>query len=97
MRRMLFWLFLLALFLSACNPTATPISDPTPLPTAIVPEKPTYTVARGEVVDSLAFTGCVSLVEEAELYFRADGRVLQVHADGGDVVEAGSFTAIPSP
>lgn len=95
MRRILFWVFLVALFLSACNPGATPIPDPTPtpLPTAIVPEKPTYTVQRGEVVDSLTFTGRVSPVEEAELYFRTDGRVLRVYVERGDIVQAGDLLA----
>nr|NIV40664.1 biotin/lipoyl-binding protein [Anaerolineae bacterium] len=95
MRRILFWLFLLVPFLSACNPGATAIPDPTPtpLPTAVVPEKPTYTVARGEVLDSLAFTGRVSPVEEAELYFRADGRVLRIYVQRGDAVQAGDKLA----
>jgi multidrug efflux pump subunit AcrA (membrane-fusion protein) len=54
---------------------------------------PTYTVQPGEVVDSLAFTGRVSPVEEAELYFRTDGRVLQVYAQRGDAVQAGDKLA----
>jgi multidrug efflux pump subunit AcrA (membrane-fusion protein) len=81
--------------LVACAPGATAVlpPTPTPLPTAVVPEKPTYTVQRGEVLDSLAFTGRVSPVEEAELYFRTDGRVLRVYAQRGDAVQAGDRLA----
>ena len=32
-------------------------ATPTPVPTPIVPEKPTYTVQRGTVVETLEFTG----------------------------------------
>jgi RND family efflux transporter MFP subunit len=68
-------------------------ATPTPLPTAIIPEKPTYTVERGTVVDTLKFTGRVSPVEEAELYFRTDGRVLKVNVERGDMVLAGDLLA----
>jgi RND family efflux transporter MFP subunit len=54
---------------------------------------PTYTVQRGPVVDSLTFTGRVSPVSEVELYFRIDGRVLEVHVARGDRVQAGDLLA----
>jgi multidrug efflux pump subunit AcrA (membrane-fusion protein) len=87
-------LFLLAL-LSGCatGETANPLPTPTPLPTAVVPEKPTYTVQRGAVVDSLTFTGRVSPVKESELYFRTDGRVLRVYVERGDAVQSGDLLA----
>jgi multidrug efflux pump subunit AcrA (membrane-fusion protein) len=69
------------------------LPTPTPLPTAIIPEKPTYTVQRGAVVDSLTFTGRVSPVAEAELYFRTDGRVRQVYVERGDAVQEGDKLA----
>lgn len=85
----------LLLFLAACAPgaTAVPLPTPTPLPTAVIPEKPTYTVQRGEVVDSMTFTGRVSPVDEAELYFRTNGRVLKVYVSRGDAVTAGDVLA----
>ncbi len=95
-------LFLTLSLLAGCTPgvpsnwlggEATPAPTPTPLPTAIVPEKPTYVVARGEVVDSMTFTGRVSPVDEAELYFRTNGRVLKVYVARGDVVAAGDVLA----
>ena len=81
--------------LTGCAPGAGSVDlpTPTPLPTAIVPEKPTYTVQRGTVVDTVKFTGRVSPVEEAELYFRTDGRVLKVHVERGDSVLAGDLMA----
>jgi multidrug efflux pump subunit AcrA (membrane-fusion protein) len=91
MKRLLFLLLLLlVLLLSGCMPGSTPAPLPTPTfwPTAVVPEKPTYTVQRGTVVDSLDFTGRISPVREAELYFRTDGRVLEVYVSKGDAVRA---------
>jgi multidrug efflux pump subunit AcrA (membrane-fusion protein) len=81
--------------LTGCTPGATAVAPPTPtpLPTAIVREQTTYTVQRGTVVDTLTFTGRVSPVEEAELYFRTDGRVLSVYVERGDVVQAGDRLA----
>jgi multidrug efflux pump subunit AcrA (membrane-fusion protein) len=81
--------------LAGCAPGAgsADLPTPTPLPTAVIPEKPTYTVQQGTVVDSLKFTGRVSPEEEAELYFRTDGRVLKVHVDRGDMVQAGDLLA----
>lgn len=95
MKQMPFCLFLLLLALVACVPGATPVPppSPTPMPTAIVPEKPTYTVQRGTVVDSLTFTGRVSPVKEAKLHFRSSGRVLKVYVAKGDMVQAGDLLA----
>jgi multidrug efflux pump subunit AcrA (membrane-fusion protein) len=93
--RWLWMLLMLAGLLAACTPGATPAPLPTPTfwPTAVVPEKPTYTVQRGSVVDQLTFTGRVSPVREAELYFRTDGRVLDVYVARGDAVQVGDRLA----
>lgn len=86
---------LLAALLAACTPgaTAVPLPTPTALPTAVIPEKPTYTVQQGTVVEDLTFTGRVSPVDEAELYFRTNGRVLKVYVDRGDAVQTGDLLA----
>jgi multidrug efflux pump subunit AcrA (membrane-fusion protein) len=86
---------LLAALLAACAPgaTAVPLPTPTALPTAVIPEKPTYTVQRGTVTEDLTFTGRVSPVDEAELYFRTNGRVFKVYVDRGDAVQAGDLLA----
>jgi multidrug efflux pump subunit AcrA (membrane-fusion protein) len=50
-------------------------------------------VQRGTVVDSLTFTGRIAPVHEAELYFRTDGRVLDVYVSRGDGVQEGDRLA----
>lgn len=66
---------------------------PTPIPPPPVPEKPTYTVKRGLVVDSLSFTGRVAPVVEEELFFRESGRVKTVYVERNDMVTAGTLLA----
>jgi HlyD family secretion protein len=68
-------------------------ATPTPLPTPVVPEKPTYAVERGTVVNTLSFTGRVSPVQEQELFFKTDGFVAGVYYKRGDEVEAGDLLA----
>lgn len=68
-------------------------ATPTPLPTPIVPEKPTYQVERGTVVKTLEFTGRVSPVLEQELFFKTDGFVGDVLFSRGDQVAFGDLLA----
>jgi HlyD family secretion protein len=87
-------LFAAVLLLAACGQGgASSQPTPTPLPTPIVPEKPTYTVERGTVVNTLEFTGRVSPVLEQELFFRTDGFVSDVFFARGDQVQAGDLLA----
>ncbi|MCX6047375.1 MAG: biotin/lipoyl-binding protein [Chloroflexi bacterium] len=72
---------------------ASEAPTPTPIPTAIVPTKPTYKVQKGEVVDELTFSGRISPVLENELYFRTDGRVRTVFSKRNDVVKKGTVIA----
>jgi len=91
----LVWLVTLAaLLLSAC--AAQPVQEeptPTPLPTPIIPTKPTYTVQPGEVVRKLEFTGRVVPVIQEDLFFKANGRVDKVLVKKGDQVTAGQVLA----
>jgi multidrug efflux pump subunit AcrA (membrane-fusion protein) len=87
----LFFLFAL-LLLTACGSGGTQ-STPTPFPTPVVPEKPTYTVERGTVVKTLEFRGRVSPVTEQELFFETDGYVRRVHVAQNDLVEGGDVLA----
>lgn len=73
--------------------TTTQQATPTPLPTPVVPEKPTYTVEQGTVLDTLDFTGRVSPVLEQEVFFKTDGFVDQVLARRGDSVQEGDVLA----
>ena len=66
---------------------------PTPIPTPIVPEKPTYVVQRGKITKQLEFTGRISAVEETELYFKTSGYVKRVLVEQGDQVQAGDLLA----
>jgi len=68
-------------------------ATPTPIPAPAVPEKPTYTVKRGEVVNSLSFTGRVSPVTEETLYFRTGGRVKRVYVERDAEVQVGTVLA----
>ncbi|MCC6458601.1 MAG: efflux RND transporter periplasmic adaptor subunit [Caldilineaceae bacterium] len=69
------------------------LPTPTPIPTAVVPIKPTYTVQRGELVSQLEFSGRVSPEVEEKLFFRADGRVRTVLSKRNDMVTKGQILA----
>ncbi len=92
---------LVAVILSGCallpagrsQSVADEAPTPTPIPTAIVPRKPTYTVEQGEVVKELTFSGRVSPVVEEALYFRNSGRVRAVFVRRNDIVEEGTLIA----
>jgi multidrug efflux pump subunit AcrA (membrane-fusion protein) len=66
---------------------------PTPIPTPIVPTKPTYKVQRGEVVEKIKFIGRVAPVKEEELFFRTTGWVRNVYVEKDDFVKAGQVLA----
>ena len=53
---------------TGCSGAAQEREDatPTPIPTPIVPVKPTYRVQRGEVIDSIEFSGRIAPVVEEE-------------------------------
>lgn len=84
---------------SACNSAPTlgqggaELPTPTPLPTPVIPEKPTYIVQRGEVINALTFTGRVSPVIEEELAFGRQGTVKTVFVAQGEDVKAGDVIA----
>lgn len=68
-------------------------ATPTPIPTPIVPTKPTYKVEQGEVIKKLLFTGRIAPVTEQELFFRTSGRVRHVFVKRNDMVQAGQILA----
>jgi macrolide-specific efflux system membrane fusion protein len=61
--------------------------QPTPIPTPVVAEKPTYTVARGDVVLQDSFTGSVVLIDPIALSFKVDGRLKSLDVRAGDAVK----------
>jgi multidrug efflux pump subunit AcrA (membrane-fusion protein) len=80
--------------LTACSTGGSNLDPtPTPLPTPVVPEKPTYLVQRGTVTKSLEFTGRVAPVKQQDLFFRTDGFVRNVKVQRNDRVKAGDLLA----
>ena len=89
-----FWIVVIALV--GCSGASTaPSGDatPTPIPTPIVPTKPTYVVQRGEVVNTVQFTGRIAPVVEESLFFRSPGYVANVFVKRNDWVEEGDIIA----
>jgi len=73
--------------LTACSQAASnSVATPTPIPTPITPSKPIYEVQRGEVIRELQFTGRIAPVQQADVFFRIDGRVRNVYVEKGDIV-----------
>jgi multidrug efflux pump subunit AcrA (membrane-fusion protein) len=68
-------------------------ATPTPIPTAVIPEKPTYQVQRGTVVEEIRFTGRLSSVREETLFFKMDGRVGTVSVRQGAKAKQGETLA----
>ncbi len=66
---------------------------PTPIPTSVVPVKPTYTVKTGEILRERTFSGRVAPVVEEALFFRTGGRIRTVYAKRNDFVTAGQIIA----
>jgi len=96
--RKLTMLLVLVTILTGCQglfgrPIEEEAPTPTPIPTPIVPDKPTYIVQRGKITKQLEFTGRVSPVEETELYFKTGGYVKRVLVERDDQVQAGDLLA----
>jgi len=70
-------ILLLAFVLAGCR-QVEPAPTPTAIPTPIVPEKPTYVVERGPIVNELEFLGRIAPVVEQDLFFRMGGYVRAV-------------------
>ena len=73
--------------ISANEPT------PTPIPTSVVPVKPTYSVKVGKILRERTFSGRVAPVVEEALFFRTGGRIRNVYAKRNEIVTAGQIIA----
>lgn len=84
-----------SIVLSACarTPSQQEEATPTPIPTPIIPTKPTYTVQRGNIDTITDFTGRISPTIQSELFFRKEGRVNNVYIKKGDTVNVGQLLA----
>jgi multidrug efflux pump subunit AcrA (membrane-fusion protein) len=68
-------------------------ATPTPVPTPIVPTKPTYKVQKGDVIRQVQFTGRIGPVKEVELFFKITGRVRNVKTERDAQVKQGDLLA----
>jgi membrane fusion protein, macrolide-specific efflux system len=66
---------------------------PTPIPTMIIPTKPTYAVQRGEVINQIEFSGRVVPVVQQDLTFRTSGSVRKIFVKKDDIVKEGQLLA----
>lgn len=99
------WLFrtltiLSLVIISACgtllepdNPNQQIQPTVTPIPTAPAAAKPTYTVQRGTVQESLVFSGRWLPRDQQELSFEIAGTIRTVNVRRNDTVTAGSLLA----
>jgi multidrug efflux pump subunit AcrA (membrane-fusion protein) len=86
------WLCLL-IILAGCSGNSASQSTPTPIPTPIVPTKPTYDVQRGDIERKLVFAGRMAPAVEQDVYFRTPGYVQAVYVKNGDEVKTGDVLA----
>jgi len=91
-------LLILLVMLTACanssrDRRSSPGDEPTPIPTAVTPTKPIYTVEKGQVVYQLEFSGRIAPVVEQALAFSIDGTISQVHVRREDTVQGGELIA----
>lgn len=92
--RILAFLAVVSLLLAGCSsPQQVEEPTPTPLPTPIIPTKPTYKVETGSVVRMTEFTARLVPMVQQELYFKIGGRVAQVLVLKGDQVKKGQILA----
>jgi len=68
-------------------------ATPTPIPTPVAVAKPTYTVARGDVVKQVVLGGRIAPITQKDLFFKVSGRVRAVFVESNDMVKAGQLLA----
>lgn len=70
-----------------------PAAEPTLVPTSVAVSKPTYTVARGDVVEAITVSGRVVPVVEGDLSFTMGGTLAEVLVAREQTVAAGDVLA----
>lgn len=96
MKRLLFFLLLVPLVAAACGgdpPPPTGDLVATPIPTAPAAARPTYTVQRGTVEETLEFTGRWLPRDQQDLAFEVAGTVRGVYVQRDDTIQAGDLLA----
>jgi multidrug efflux pump subunit AcrA (membrane-fusion protein) len=97
----LFALLIVALLAAACSSgdqseegsAGSAAATSTPVPTAALSARPTYTVERGTVEDVFTFTGRWQARDQMSLSFPTSGTIRQVNVRAGDAVSAGDLLA----
>ncbi|HML20507.1 MAG TPA: biotin/lipoyl-binding protein [Aggregatilinea sp.] len=97
----LFALLIVALLAAACSSgdqseegsAGSAAATSTPVPTAALSARPTYTVERGTVEDVFTFTGRWQARDQLSLSFPTSGTIRQVNVRAGDAVSAGDLLA----
>lgn len=86
---------LLVALLAGCGTAAEEAAAPTPTPRPVQAalERPTYTVAKGTVVDEIKVNGTVAAVRQQDLSFTRDGFLKTVFVDRTSVITAGQVLA----
>lgn len=67
--------------------------EPTPVPTAVIPNRPTYTVERGDIQYIADFNGRISPANEIPIAFDRGGIVAEVFVERNDTVLQGDALA----
>ncbi|MBN1563007.1 MAG: biotin/lipoyl-binding protein [Anaerolineae bacterium] len=98
MKKIILLAIISVLVLTGCGSQATfgdPIveGEPSPIPTAIVPTKPIYTVQRGTVTYEREFFGRTAPVISQDVFFSQDGRVEAIFVEDDVDVQAGDLLA----
>lgn len=70
----------------------TSVAEAGPTATAAEPERPTFTVQRGEIVDQITLDGRIAQVQQG-IAFAEDGILKEVLVNVGDIVEQGQVLA----
>jgi RND family efflux transporter MFP subunit len=91
--RILVGLLAVMMVLPGCVQLAEDQPTPTPIPTPSESNKPTYTVAKGTIVQTVKALGRVAASQEATLFFKQAGRMRRVYVDTNQKVKTGDVLA----
>jgi multidrug efflux pump subunit AcrA (membrane-fusion protein) len=94
-QRILLIVGLYLLLLTACSGKSLKAEQatPTPIPTPVIPTRPTFQVQRGEIISELRFTGRIAPLTKQELSFNKNGRIAKIYVNRGDEVSEGQLLA----
>ncbi len=92
------FILIACLFISACSGSFLGDSDagvePTPIPTSVVPNKPTYQVQEGLVQHEMQFDGRIAAAVESRLVSPMDGAIGEIYVKKGDLLKEGDLIAL---